>query len=48
MRLIDEDLARTFALLGSFSRGEPMYGTMRSMLLAYAYYRPDVGYVQGM
>jgi singapore isolate B (sub-type 7) whole genome shotgun sequence assembly, scaffold_31 (fragment) len=48
VRLIDEDLARTFALLGSFSRGEPMYGTMRSMLLAYAYYRPDVGYVQGM
>lgn len=48
VRLIDEDLNRTFVHLGSFSFGEPMYGKMKQMLLAYAYYRPDVGYVQGM
>ena len=48
VRLIDEDLKRTFVPLGFFSVGEPLYNKIREMLLIYAYYRPDIGYVQGM
>lgn len=48
VRLIDEDLKRTFVPLGFFSIGEPLYHKIREMLLIYAYYRPDIGYVQGM
>lgn len=48
VRLIDEDLKRTFVPLGFFSIGEPLYEKIRELLLVYAYYRPDIGYVQGM
>lgn len=48
VRLIDEDLKRTFVPLGFFNRGEPLYDVIRKMLLTYAFYRPDIGYVQGM
>ena len=48
VRLIDEDLNRTFVHLGYFSPGEPMYYKIKDILLAYAFYRPDLGYVQGM
>ena len=48
VQLIDEDLKRTFVPLGFFNRGEPLYDVIRKMLLTYAYYRPDIGYVQGM
>ena len=48
VRLIKEDLKRTFIPLGFFSIGEPLYQKIRELLLAYAFYRPDIGYVQGM
>lgn len=48
VRLIDEDLKRTFVALGFFGRGEPLHDVMRKLLLTYAFYRPDIGYVQGM
>ena len=48
VRLIDEDLKRTFVPLGFFSIGEPMYMKIHELLLIYAFYRPDIGYVQGM
>lgn len=48
VRLIEEDLKRTFVPLGFFDRGEPLHDVIRKMLLTYAYYRPDIGYVQGM
>lgn len=48
IRLVNEDLKRTFVPLGFFGLGEPLFEKIREVLLAYAYYRPDVGYVQGM
>ena len=48
VQLSDEDLKRTFVPLGFFGIGEPMYAKIRELLLCYAYYRPDIGYVQGM
>ena len=48
VRLVNEDLKRTFVPLGFFGVGEPLFEKIREVLLAYAYYRPDVGYVQGM
>ena len=41
-------MKRTFVPLGFFSIGEPMYMKIHELLLIYAFYRPDIGYVQGM
>lgn len=45
---IERDVPRTFPELMFFSRGGPMYTKLRSVLEAYAFYRPDIGYKQGM
>jgi hypothetical protein len=46
--LIDLDLPRTFPMLSFFQEGGPMNGALGRMLGAFASYRPDIGYVQGM
>ena len=46
--LIGVDLNRTFPSLGIFQSGGPLYEPLREVLMAYACYRPDIGYMQGM
>mmetsp|Transcript_26390 Transcript_26390/g.39161 ORF Transcript_26390/g.39161 Transcript_26390/m.39161 type:complete len:681 (-) Transcript_26390:163-2205(-) len=48
MLLIEWDLPRTFPTLSFFHDGGPMAQALDRVLKAYACYRPDVGYVQGM
>ncbi|XP_033102695.1 TBC1 domain family member 14-like [Anneissia japonica] len=48
MELIKLDVSRTFPHLCIFQKGGPYYDMLHSILGAYACYRPDVGYVQGM
>ena len=45
---IDTDLARTFPHLAFFQEECAMHDQLRSILYTYCFYRPDVGYVQGM
>ena len=45
---IEFDLARTYPHLAFFAEGSPMRMQMRRALLAYALFRPDIGYVRGM
>lgn len=42
------DVARTFPGLCVFQEGGPLNEALKSLLAAYAVYRPDIGYVQGM
>lgn len=42
------DVSRTFPTLCVFQEGGPLSESLRDILAAYAVYRPDVGYVQGM
>jgi hypothetical protein len=44
---IEVDLQRTFPQLAFFQSGD-MNGALRDVLETYVFYRPDVGYVQGM
>jgi len=46
--LIETDLERTFPVLAFFQAGGPLHASLRDVLQAYACFRPDVGYVQGM
>jgi len=46
--LIPLDLPRTFPALAFFQPGGPWHDHLRQVLEAYACYRPDIGYVQGM
>lgn len=48
MSLIEWDLPRTFPTLGFFHDGGPMHTGLERILLCYACFRPDIGYVQGM
>lgn len=48
VELIQLDISRTFPQLCIFQRGGPYYDILHSLLGAYACYRPDIGYVQGM
>lgn len=48
VEVIKLDIARTFPHLCIFQKGGPYYDYLHSVLGAYACYRPDVGYVQGM
>ncbi len=48
LHLIDCDLPRTFPHLAFFAKGQPMEHDLRRMLEAYSFYRPDIGYIQGM
>lgn len=42
------DLPRTFPTLAFFSEGGPLHDDCARLLEAYTFYRPDIGYVQGM
>mmetsp|Transcript_27678 Transcript_27678/g.44282 ORF Transcript_27678/g.44282 Transcript_27678/m.44282 type:complete len:857 (+) Transcript_27678:523-3093(+) len=46
--LIDADLPRTFPSLKFFAPDGPFGRPLRNVLKAFACYRPDLGYVQGM
>ncbi|XP_030841301.1 TBC1 domain family member 12 isoform X2 [Strongylocentrotus purpuratus] len=46
--VIKLDVARTFPHLCIFQKGGPYFDLLHGVLGAYACYRPDVGYVQGM
>ncbi|CAD5118092.1 DgyrCDS6829 [Dimorphilus gyrociliatus] len=48
LELIKLDVSRTFPQLCIFQKGGPYAEHLHSLLAAYACYRPDVGYVQGM
>eukprot|EP00731_Ephydatia_muelleri_P020298 Em0013g25a len=48
LEVIGLDVLRTFPNLGFFQEGGPYYGPLHDVLGAYACYRPDIGYVQGM
>ncbi|KAL3863850.1 hypothetical protein ACJMK2_005578 [Sinanodonta woodiana] len=48
VELIKLDVSRTFPHLCIFQKGGPYHDLLHSLLGAYACYRPDVGYVQGM
>ncbi|ETO35445.1 hypothetical protein RFI_01618, partial [Reticulomyxa filosa] len=45
---IDEDLHRTFPSLSYFQKEGVLQDGLRDLLQAYAFYRPDIGYIQGM
>lgn len=42
------DLPRTFPTLAFFSEGGPLHQDCARILEAYTFFRPDIGYVQGM
>eukprot|EP00439_Symbiodinium_sp_Y106_P078238 s489_g17.t1 len=42
------DLPRTFPTLAFFSEGGPVHEDCARILEAYTFFRPDIGYVQGM
>ena len=48
LRLIGQDLPRTFPELAFFHGDGPLAQSLQDVLEAYVCYRPDVGYVQGM
>lgn len=48
LKIIEEDLHRTFGELGHFRYGNKFYQPLRNILVAFAIYRPDLGYIQGM
>eukprot|EP01028_Stygiella_incarcerata_P014390 TRINITY_DN947_c0_g3_i1.p1 TRINITY_DN947_c0_g3~~TRINITY_DN947_c0_g3_i1.p1 ORF type:complete len:598 (+),score=145.12 TRINITY_DN947_c0_g3_i1:97-1890(+) len=45
---IELDLGRTMAALKMFHRGGPFHDSMKEILGAFAQFRPDLGYIQGM
>lgn len=48
VELIPTDLPRTFPALAFYQPGGPSHDTLKETLEAFAQFRPDVGYVQGM
>mmetsp|Transcript_37366 Transcript_37366/g.81200 ORF Transcript_37366/g.81200 Transcript_37366/m.81200 type:complete len:426 (-) Transcript_37366:118-1395(-) len=46
--LIPFDLPRTFPTLAFFREGGPLHDDCMRILEAYTFFRPDIGYVQGM
>jgi hypothetical protein len=48
LHYINIDLPRTFPKLSFFVEGSPLCSDLKKMLMSYAFYRPDVGYIQGM
>ena len=46
--LIEQDIKRTFAELSLFQEGMKCHDSIKKILRAFAMYRPDIGYVQGM
>jgi len=47
-RMIELDLPRTYPSLSLFHKDGPYHSQLQEVLETYAFYRPDVGYVQGM
>lgn len=48
MENIEVDLERTFPSLAFFNEEGPMNDQLRTLLETYCFFRPDIGYVQGM
>lgn len=48
LKVIEEDLFRTFSELSIFYHGTKLYQPLKNVLLAYSLMRPEIGYVQGM
>lgn len=48
LKVIDEDLNRTYSELGVFRFGSKLYQPLKNVLMAFVLLRPDLGYVQGM
>lgn len=46
--MLVQDLPRTFPNLAFFCAGGPLHEDCSQILEAYTYFRPDIGYVQGM
>eukprot|EP00698_Gefionella_okellyi_P022450 TRINITY_DN7449_c0_g1_i2.p1 TRINITY_DN7449_c0_g1~~TRINITY_DN7449_c0_g1_i2.p1 ORF type:complete len:395 (-),score=71.70 TRINITY_DN7449_c0_g1_i2:237-1421(-) len=46
--LVDVDIPRTFGGLGFFAAEGPLRPPLKRVLICYALYRADIGYVQGM
>ena len=46
--LIKLDVSRTFPSLKLFQKDAPFHDTLLKLLGTWAYYRPDIGYIQGM
>ena len=48
IKVIEEDLHRTYTDLGYFRYGKKLYQPLKNILASFAVFRPDIGYVQGM
>eukprot|EP00351_Strombidinopsis_sp_SopsisLIS2011_P005172 CAMPEP_0116870426 /NCGR_PEP_ID=MMETSP0463-20121206/317_1 /TAXON_ID=181622 /ORGANISM="Strombidinopsis sp, Strain SopsisLIS2011" /LENGTH=173 /DNA_ID=CAMNT_0004506917 /DNA_START=102 /DNA_END=623 /DNA_ORIENTATION=- len=48
LKVIENDLNRTFSELGYFKKGQKLYQSLKNILAAFSIFRPDLGYVQGM
>ena len=48
LHYIEVDLPRTFPKLSFFKQGSLMHDDLKKLLMSYAFYRPDIGYIQGM
>ncbi|KRX00448.1 Regulator of chromosome condensation 1/beta-lactamase-inhibitor protein II [Pseudocohnilembus persalinus] len=48
LRMIENDLSRTFTHLGIFNENSPLLQNLREVLMAFVMARPDIGYLQGM
>ena len=48
LKVIEEDLMRTFTELKYFRPGMKLYQPLKNILAAFSVFRPDLGYVQGM
>ena len=46
--IIEKDLKRMYADLGFFKPGGVLYEPLKNILISFAVYRADLGYVQGM
>lgn len=45
LKVIEEDLHRTYSEMKVFRYGNRLYQPLRNVLLAYSLFRPDLGYV---
>jgi len=48
IKVVEEDLHRTYTDLGYFRYGKKLYQPLKNILAAFSVFRPDLGYVQGM
>lgn len=48
IQLIPTDVKRIFQELDLFAPNQPLHNRTKEVLEAYTYFRPDIGYVQGM